>query len=146
VTTSDELHQLMRGVHCVGGHTQIGRILDHAIREAQTHKIGALVFVGDAMEENVDQLCQCASELGRLGVPIFAFHEGRDPTAGAAFKQIARLSHGAYVAFDSRSAKRLKILLGAVAVYATGGMTALENYAAKQGEALRLTHQLRSAT
>jgi hypothetical protein len=144
VTTPAELHQLMRSVSCLGGHTQLGRILDHTIRESQTRKIGALVFVGDAMEEKVDQLCQMAGELGRLGTPVFMFHEGNDPPAGAAFKQIASLSSGAYVAFDSTSAERLKVLLGAVAVYAAGGYPALESYAAKQGgEVLRLTSQLK---
>jgi hypothetical protein len=145
VTTASELHQLMRSVSCIGGHTQIARVLDHAIRESQSRKIGALVFCGDCMEEQVDHLCQLAGELGRLGVPIFMFHEGRDPSAGAAFKQIASLSGGAYVPFDLTSAERLKVLLGAVAVYAAGGRQALESYAAKQGgEVLRLTSQLRS--
>jgi hypothetical protein len=143
VTTASALHQLMRSVNCVGGRTQIGRILDHAIRETQRHRIGALVFVGDAMEEDVDKLCHLAGELGRLGVPIFMFHEGRDPIAASAFKQIASLSGGAYAVFDSASAERLKILLGAVAVYAAGGYAALEDYGRKQGgEVLRLTHQM----
>ena len=110
VTTPGELHQLMRRVHCVGGHTQIGRVLDHTIRETQARKVDALVFVGDAMEEDADRLCHLAGELGRVGTPIFMFHEGHDPTAGAAFKQIASLSGGAYAAFDSASAERLKIL------------------------------------
>ena len=41
-------------------------------------RVDALVFVGDAMEENVDRLCQLAGELGLNGVPIFLFHEGGD--------------------------------------------------------------------
>jgi hypothetical protein len=144
VATASELHLLMRSVSCVGGHTQIGRVLEHAIRETRAHKIGALVFVGDAMEEKVDDLCRLAGELGKLEVPVFMFHEGHEPTAALAFKQIASLSGGAYVPFDLTSAERLKILLGAVAVYAAGGYEALESYATKQGgEALRLTHQMR---
>ena len=144
VTMASELHLLMRSVSCVGGHTQIARVFDHAIRESQAHKIGALIFVGDAMEEKVDDLCRLAGELGKLGVPVFMFHEGHDPTAASTFKQIAALSNGAYVPFDLTSAERLRVLLGAVAVYATGGYAALESYAAKQGgEVLRLTHQLR---
>jgi hypothetical protein len=147
VTTTGELHQLMRSVSCIGGHTQIARVLDHAIRESQSRKIGALVFCGDCVEEKVDQLCHLAGELGRLGTPIFAFHEGRDPSAGAAFKQIASLSGGAYVPFDLTAAERLKILLGAVAVYAAGGYAALEAYGRKQGgEVLRISAQLRSGS
>ena len=84
---------------------------------------------------------------GLLGVPVFIFHEGRDRTAAAAFKQIAGLSHGAYLRFDLASAERLKELLGAVAVYAAGGYRALAAYGeSKGGEVLRLTAQLRELT
>src|SRR3546814_8666125 len=60
------------------------------------------------------------SELGVLGVPVFVFHEGGNPIAADAFRQIARLTRGAYCPFDSASADRLKDLLAAVAVYAAG--------------------------
>jgi hypothetical protein len=144
VTTAAELHRIMRQVSCVGGETQIERVLAHAVRETGRRRVNALVFVGDAMEENVDRLCRLAGELGLLGVPVFLFHEGRDRIAAAAFKQIAQLSHGAYLAFDLASAGRLRELLAAVAVYAAGGYKALHDLGAKKGgEALRLTAQLR---
>jgi hypothetical protein len=145
VTTAAELHRIMRRVSCVGGETQIERVLAHAVRETGRRRVNALVFVGDAMEENVDRLCRLAGELGLRGVPVFLFHEGRDRIAAAAFRQIALLSHGAYLAFDSASAGRLKELLAAVAVYAAGGYKALADYGReKGGEVLRLTAQLRS--
>jgi hypothetical protein len=139
------LHRAMRAVSCLGGETQIERVLAHAIAENQKQKLGALVFVGDAMEENVDRLCQLAGELGLKGVPIFLFHEGGDPIAAKAFQQMAKLSRGAYLHFDLASADRLKDLLAAVAVYAAGGYRALSAYGEKKGgEVLRLTSQLRS--
>ena len=139
-----ELHKAMRAVSCIGGETQIERVLEHALAESKKQRVHALVFVGDAMEENVDRLCREAGELGLLGVPIFLFHEGRDRTAAAGFKQIANLSRGAYLSFDLSSADRLKELLGAVAVYAAGGYRALTAYGEKKGgEVLRLTAQLR---
>ena len=145
MTTAADLHRVMRSVFCVGGETQIERVLSHAIRETRARKVNALVFVGDAMEEKVDRLCRHAGELGLLGVPVFLFHEGRDRVAAAAFKQIASLSRGAYLSFDLASADRLKELLGAVAVYAAGGYRALTAYGEKKGgEVLRLTSQLRS--
>jgi hypothetical protein len=144
VTSAAELHRIMRSVHCAGGETQIERVLSHAIRETNKRRVNALVFVGDAMEEKVDRLCRLAGELGLLGVPIFLFHEGRDPTAAAAFKQMASLSRGAYMSFDLASAERLKELLAAVAVYAAGGYRALAAYGAgKSGEVLQLTSQLK---
>ncbi|MGE5271447.1 MAG: VWA domain-containing protein [Thiohalocapsa sp.] len=145
LTNAAELHRVMRAVSCVGGQTQIERVLAHAIGETKKQRVGALVFVGDAMEENVDRLCQLAGELGLNGVPIFLFHEGNDSAAGRAFQQMARLSRGAYLRFDAASADRLKELLAAIAVYAAGGYRALEDYGRnKGGEVLRLTTQLRS--
>jgi hypothetical protein len=144
VTSAAELHRIMRAVRCVGGETQIERVLSHAIRETGKRRVGALVFVGDAVEEKIDRLCRLAGELGLLGVPIFLFHEGRDPNAAAAFKQMASLSHGAYMSFDLASAGRLKELLAAVAVYAAGGYRALAAYGEGKGaEMLQLTSQLR---
>jgi hypothetical protein len=140
-----DLHRVMRAVSCIGGETQIERALAHAIAENQKQRIGALVFVGDAMEEKVDRLCQLAGELGLKGVPIFLFHEGGDTVAAGAFQQMAKLSRGAYLRFDLASADRLKDLLGAVAVYAAGGYRALTAYGERKGgEVLRLTSQLRS--
>jgi hypothetical protein len=144
MTNAADLHRAMRAVSCVGGETQIERVLAHALAETKRQRLGALVFVGDAMEESVDRLCRLAGELGLNGVPVFLFHEGNDPIAARAFQQIAKLSRGAYLRFDTASADRLKDLLGAVAVYAAGGYRALAAYGEKKGgEVLRLTMQLR---
>jgi len=113
VSSAVDLHRLMRTVSCVGGNTQIERVLDHTIRETGRAKVSALVFVGDAMEEKADRLCHLAGELGSLSVPIFLFHEGNDPTAASAFRQLASLSHGVYLPFDLNSIDRLRELLGA---------------------------------
>jgi len=144
LSSAADLHRVMRSVFCVGGETQIERLLAHALTETKKQRLGALVFVGDAMEENVDRLCQLAGELGLNSVPIFLFHEGDSPIAARAFQQMARLSRGAYLRFDLASADRLKDLLGAVAVYAAGGYRALTAYGdRKGGEVPRLTAQLR---
>lgn len=135
---ASELHRLMRGVSCAGGETQIGRVLGHAAKEARAGKVNAVVFVGDAMEEKADELCRLAGELGLLGVPLFIFHEGRDPVAASTFRQMARLSRGAYCRFDAGSAEQLRQLLGAVAAYAAGGATALADYGARAGGAALL--------
>jgi hypothetical protein len=77
------------------------------------------------MEENVDDLCGRAGELALNGVPVFLFQEGRDAEAEQAFREIARLTKGAYCRFDQGSARQLRELLAAVAVYASGGKAAL---------------------
>ncbi len=133
----------MTSVSCRGGHTQIEKVLRQAVEQTRREKVQALVFVGDCMEENVDRLCHLAGELGVLGVPVFLFHEGDDPTAARAFREIARLTRGAYCAFDASSAAQLRDLLSAVAVYAAGGRRALEDFSHKRSEVVRrLTRQL----
>ena len=144
VGDSTALVARMTGVRCLAGRTQIGRVLKNAIVEAKRGRVGALVFVGDAMEENIDALGDLAGRLGLLGVRAFIFHEGRDAAAGRAFQHIAKLTGGACCRFDASSAKQLRELLAAVAVYAAGGRAALEDYGRKKGgEVLRLTHQVK---
>src|SRR5271165_6718675 len=58
------LGTMMARIDCRGGHTQIGKVLMHARRENDAAKVSALVFVGDAMEEKLDDLCAGAGELG----------------------------------------------------------------------------------
>src|SRR3546814_11997942 len=100
----------MTGVFCLAGRTQIGKVLKRAAKETKQRKVAAVVFVGDAMEEDLDHLGHLAGELGLLGVPCFMFHEGGDPVARLAFQQIARLSGGAFCTFDSASARQLREL------------------------------------
>ncbi len=143
MSSSHELLKRMTAVTCLGGHTQIEKVLRQAIQQTRQKKIQALVFVGDCMEEDVDCLCQLAGELGMLGVPVFLFHEGAEPVAQQAFRQIARLSRGAYCSFDAASAAQLRDLLKAVAVYAAGGRPALQHFSKGQSEVVRkLTQQL----
>ena len=141
VTDPEQLAKLMIKISCHAGHTQIGKILTHAKRETGLLKVAALVFVGDACEEEEDELLPAAHELGRLGVPAFMFQEGSNPTVERIFRGIAQASHGVYCRFDKGSAKQLGELLKAVAVFATGGRAALE--ANKDAGAIRLLAQLR---
>ena len=144
ISESSELLTQMTAVTCAGGMTQIERVLAHAADEVEKRKIHAVVFVGDSMEEDLDRLCHLAGELGLLGVPVFAFHEGGDPIAERAFREIARLSRGAYCPFDTNSAQQLRDLLSAVAVYAAGGRKALESFGSRRGGAAQmLTHQMK---
>lgn len=143
LSSSDELLKRMTRVSCQGGYTQIKKVLHQAIKQTKQKKVQALVFVGDCMEEDVDQVCQLAGELGMLGVPAFLFHEGAEPVAQRAFKQIARLTGGAYCSFDATSAGQLRDLLRAVAVYAAGGQSALQDFSKDRSEVVRkLTRQL----
>ncbi|MEP5567820.1 MAG: VWA domain-containing protein [Halioglobus sp.] len=125
-TDSEQLAREMARVYCEGGHTQIERLLRHALTEHQKNAVKALVFIGDAMEENADTLCQLAGQCGLRKLPIFIFQEGQLAEAKYCFTQMAKLSKGAWASFDTNSSSILASLLGAVAGFATGGLTALE--------------------
>ena len=144
VANGERLAELMSRIDCRGGHTQIGKVLSHARQEHARQPVQALVFVGDAMEEKIDDLCQAAGELGLLGVPVFMFQEGYDAVAENAYREIARLSRGAYCRFDTGAAHELAELLRAVAAYAAGGRKALAELSARQpGGARALLAQLK---
>ncbi|MDP2411852.1 MAG: VWA domain-containing protein [Pseudolabrys sp.] len=138
VAGSDKLADLMSRIDVRGGHTQIGKVLSHARQESAKQRAQALVFVGDAMEESIDDLCAAAGELGLLGVPVFMFQEGHDPVAENAFREIARLTRGAYSRFDTGAASQLGELLRAVAAYAAGGIKALSDLSARKAGSARL--------
>jgi len=125
LTSAEDLARRMAGVQCLGGQTQIGRTLRHALAETRRARIQAMILVGDAFEEDVDSACHIAGELGLFGTPVFCFQEGQDPIARTAFGQIARVSGGAWAPFDQASATALAELLRAVAIFAAGGRAAL---------------------
>ncbi len=144
VRDPESLARLMATVACQGGFTQIRKVLLHVLREAKKAKINAVVYVGDCMEEEIDQLSHLAGQIGLLGVPMFLFQEGHDQKAERTFKEIARLTRGAYSHFDAGSARQLSQLLSAVAVYASGGRKALQKHRAEtqSDAAQRLLEQL----
>ncbi|WP_035980972.1 hypothetical protein [Bradyrhizobium sp. STM 3843] len=143
ISDSGELARLMTKIDCRGGNTQIGKVLSEARRDATASGVRALVFVGDAMEESVDELCTKAGELGILKVPIFMFQEGTDPGVEQAFREIARLSGGAWCRFDPGAAAQLRELLRAAAAYAAGGREALMRLSARQPSAAHLLEQMK---
>lgn len=140
LTDAEDLARRMAGVEVRGGQTQVLRCLEHALAETRREKVNALVLVGDAFEEAVDPACHLAGQLGMHGTPVFCFLEGANAAAGFAFRQIARVSGGAFAPFDAESAETLRALLRAVAVFAAGGREALSRLPGR--EAARIAGQL----
>ncbi len=144
VSDTASLRTLMTGIECRGGQTQIGKVLNHIRKEAKKKnpinagrsRVDAMVFVGDAMEEEADALCETAGQLGLLGVPCFMFQEGHDPLTEQTFREISRLSNGAFMRFGAGSAARLVELLKAVASYVAGGRVALETHSSREARLL----------
>lgn len=143
ISDGAKLATLMSKIDCRGGDTQIGKVLSEARREAVASGVRAVVFVGDAMEEEIDELCAKAGELGMLKVPVFVFQEGHDAVAERAFREIARLTGGAWCRFDPGSAAQLRELLRAAAAYAVGGREALLKLAKAASGAANLIGQMK---
>jgi hypothetical protein len=143
ISDTAQLAKLMARIDCRGGNTQIGKVLSEARREAAASAVRAVVFVGDAMEEKVDDLCGRAGELGLLKVPVFMFQEGHDGTAEQAFREIARLTGGAWCRFDPGAAAQLRELLRAAAAYAAGGREALLRLSKTASGAAKLLGQMK---
>ncbi len=138
-----KLKAAMQPVNCLGGHTQIERLLRHVLKQTKESSINAVVFIGDAVEENADTLCHLAGQLALYNTPLFLFHEGHDHQVKSVFQQMAQLSGGAYCPFDSNSAAALADLLGAVATYASGGANALIKLSTRNSAAKHLAAQLK---
>ncbi|MBI3700329.1 MAG: VWA domain-containing protein [Afipia sp.] len=143
ISDTAKIAKLMSTIQCQGGQTQIGRVLSDARKEAVESGVRAIVFVGDAMEENVDALCATAGELGLLKVPCFMFQEGHDTVAETSYREIARLTGGAWCRFDTGSAAQLRELLRAAAAYAAGGREALKRLAKNTSHAAALLGQMK---
>jgi hypothetical protein len=136
VINAAALRDLMLGIQCLSGQTQIARVLDHACRETTKAKVSALVYIGDAIEEDIHLLCQKAGELGLKGMRCFFFQDGHDVEVENGFREMSRLTGGAYFRLGPDSAKELAELLGAVAVYARGGLKALSNSGRREARLL----------
>ncbi|MEM7570849.1 MAG: VWA domain-containing protein [Pseudomonadota bacterium] len=132
----------MARVQCRGGLTQISRVLKHTERESADQPVHALIYIGDAVEENPDVISDLAGQLALRNCKIFAFQEGRDVGAERVFREMARMTQGAYARFDAASAETLKALLRAVGAYAAGGIQALKKLAAKDRQASLLLTQM----
>jgi VWA domain containing CoxE-like protein len=133
-----ELVSRMSMIGCMAGTTKIGRVLQHIRTENAREKISAVIFVGDAMEEKPQELYDAAVGLP----PVFMFQEG-DGLAlyvdmrgeyvvdhpplkvETVFREIAKLTNGAWARFDAGAAAKLGELLQAVAAFAVGGVKAL---------------------
>ena len=130
-----ELIKRMSTIRCEAGATKIAQVLRHIRTEHEREKISAAIFIGDAVEELPSELYAAAAD---LGVPTFLFQEGDGWAAPpefdappqkveTIFRELARLTNGAYGKFDAGAAKQLGELLRAVAAFAVGGVKALAN-------------------
>jgi hypothetical protein len=154
-SSGEQLAQPMDPIECEAGCTQIGRVLAHALRETEKAPVQALVFIGDAMEEQIEELAVLAGKLGRLHVPLLMFQEGRDPNVRKAFRLLALKCGEAYFEFNADAPRAIEQLSGRLnaiarlAVASSGCARGRRGWAtsAKSGLAARLAteHAVRIA-
>jgi hypothetical protein len=142
LSSGEELGRRLQGIRCRGGHTQIARVLAHALDRHAEAPLSALVLVGDACEEPLDLISAGAGALGLRGLRTFALQEGDDPEAARAFAALARLTGGAHVPFDAASPEVLRRLLEGIAAWSAGGVSRLARLAQASPEAARLLRRL----
>lgn len=137
VSNAYELVSKMGMIRCAAGTTQIARVLAHVRGEHERQQIAAVIFVGDAVEEKPSELYDAAAGCP----PLMMFQEGEElvmsynqlgypkPLDGqsveSVFRELAKITHGAFARFDSAATATLRELLQAVAVFAAGGTKAL---------------------
>lgn len=138
----ESLKLKMQRISCLGGQTQIGKVLHRVLQEVEKKKVNALIFVGDAIEEDVDHLSHLAGKISFYNLPIFIFQEGYDSFAGEGFRQIAKITNGVHFHFDQKAISQLKDLLRGVISYSFGGMEALNLEAEKNNSLLEFQKQL----
>jgi hypothetical protein len=109
-------------IDCRGGQTQIGRVLRHVADEAKVTSRSVRWSISAMRWKRTSTSLPWWPESWRCRkVPCFMFHEGHDPAAAVGFREIARVTGGAYVRFDQNAASELASAARAVAAYATGG-------------------------
>lgn len=137
----------VQSVRCSAGGTALNQILDTAVRAPG---LKALIYIGDCFEENPTIAVELAETLKLRGVRCFIFHDvssqvhGFDTqSARAVFEQIAKITGGVILPFDENSPDLVRELLAAIALYATGGIKALEQKTKLLPAARLLLEQMR---
>jgi hypothetical protein len=128
-------------IRCIAGYTQMLPILSRALAAPG---VRVVTYIGDVFEESTGRARKLADEMGRCGVRLFVLHDVADWNArrdAEIFLDLARRTGGCVLPFDANAPGRLREMLAAVAVYAVGGETLLEQkQETLRGAAMLLQH------
>lgn len=138
LASGEELARQLQGIRRHGEHTQIARVLAHALDRHAEAPLAAIVPIEDACEEPLDLLTASAGTFGLRGLRVFALQEGADPKAARTFAALARLTNGAHVPFDADSPDVVRRLLDRIAAWNAGGSSRLARLAQAFPEAAYL--------
>ncbi len=131
--TSDArtLRDRAAGIVCQAGATRLLAILRASLAKPG---VRVVVYIGDVYEELLGAGRRIADAMGLRGTRLIVLHDTSDPSArrdAEIFLDLARRTGGCVVPFDASAPDRLRELLAAIAAYAVGGTTLLQQ---KQNE------------
>ena len=76
VATANGLRQELSEVYCEGGVTQLQRLLEHCLTQHPgSTSLKAIIFVGDAVEEDANVLNDLAVQCRLAKRPLYIFQE-----------------------------------------------------------------------
>ena len=127
----------MASVRCITGCTQIIPALAAFAAEAPESRAHALILIGDAFEENIEEAAQLGAALKAAGIKVFSFLEGKDWTAETAFRRLAEATGGKFAQFGADLP--LADLCEGAALLAAGGEKAIARLGNKRVRQLLLT-------
>lgn len=119
-------------VRCSAGSTALNEILEEAVN---IPRLKVICYTGDCHEEYENESYELAEKLKAKGVRIFIFHDwesskfqGYDTdSARDVFERICEITNGVIFDFNQKAPSKIKSYLEAIAVFAGGGMAALES-------------------
>ena len=132
VSDPDDLAELMdkARAQCVCGcYINVSDIFAAALKETEQAPVQAVIVLGDAFHDNLDQATARAKQLRAAGSRLFLFQQGQSASTERIFRTLADQTGGAYFQFNpavERVAEKLPGLLEAVTHFAIGGTRALE--------------------
>ena len=132
--TASALDVDLEKVNCVAGHTQIGEVFRHAMRENTQRKVHGIILIGDSCEEDGAYLRSLGSELHKNGIQLYIMDDGnrsdgRHPDTFRIFRETAEAAEGVYLPFESKSIGKLIDYLRVAAVASSGNIKAVDRIA-----------------
>jgi hypothetical protein len=130
------------GVACQAGMTRLLPILSTSLKHPA---VRVVIYIGDVFEESVIQGRRLADNMGQRGTKLIVLHDTADPAArldAEVFWDLAKRTGGCVLPFNASASGRLRELLSAVAVYAVGGETLLQERARDLPGAIALLEHL----
>ncbi|MCC8978897.1 hypothetical protein [Bradyrhizobium acaciae] len=131
---AEALSDTMENINCVAGHTQIGQVFKHAVRENTQRKVHGLILIGDSCEEDGAQLRALGSELNENRIQLYIMDDGnrsdgRHPDTFRIFRETAEAAEGVYLPLESKSIAKLIDYLRVAAVASSGNIKAVDRIA-----------------